>query len=89
MSLRSNKIFKYFIKGDPCQLISPHYEILSKKYNTNKYFKVDIDELDDVASIAEITAIPSFLVYDDGVLIDELVGASIEKLEELIKRNCI
>jgi thioredoxin 1 len=50
--------------------------------------KVDIDELDDVAAYVEISAIPTFRVYNNGELIDELIGASIEKLEDLIKRNC-
>ncbi len=76
------------MKGDPCQLISPHFEILSTKYKTLRYLKVDIDELDDVAAHVEISAIPTFRVYNNGELIDELVGASIDKLESLIQRNC-
>lgn len=72
---------------DPCQLINPHFDILSKKYKSIRYLKVDIDELDDVATHVEITAIPTFLVYENGKQIDELVGASVQKLEELIKRN--
>merc|ERR1712094_128902 len=48
-------------------------------------FKVDVDDCDSVAAKAGISAMPTFQVYKAGQKVDEIVGASPEKLEALIK----
>lgn len=70
----------------PCQMIKPEFERLSQVYTSVQFLKVDVDELNDVASNAGVRAMPTFKIYVDGNNVDELVGASKEKLEELIKK---
>jgi thioredoxin 1 len=37
-------------------MIAPFFEELSKKYPSLKFIKVDVDELDDIASDAGVSA---------------------------------
>ena len=67
-------------------MIAPFFEELSKKYTTLTFIKVDVDELEEISSEAGISAMPSFYIYKNGQIVDKLVGASKEKLEELIKK---
>lgn len=45
--------------------------------------KVDVDDLEEVASDAEVKAMPTFHLYVDGKKSKEVVGASKEKLRDL------
>jgi thioredoxin 1 len=67
-------------------MIGPFFEELSKKYTNLKFIKVDVDELEDVASEAGVSAMPSFYVYKEGKVVDTVVGASKDKLEALIAK---
>lgn len=68
-------------------MIAPFFEELSGKYPSVQFIKVDVDELDDVSSEAGVSAMPSFFMYKDGAKIDELVGASKEKLEAMVAKH--
>lgn len=70
----------------PCKMIGPFFDDLSKKYTGLKFVKVDVDELEDVTSEAGVSAMPSFYVYKDGKVVDQIVGASKEKLEALVQK---
>ncbi len=67
----------------PCKMIGPVFAQLSTKYTNLQFIKVDVDELEDVSGEAGVTAMPSFFVYKEGKVVDQLVGASQEKLEAL------
>ena len=67
-------------------MIGPYFEQLSKEYTNVNFIKVDVDELDDVSAEAGVSAMPSFFVYKNGQKVDELVGASKEKLQALIAK---
>ena len=99
-AVASSAEFKEIIKGDlvivdftatwcgPCKMIGPYFDELSKRYEKAKFIKVDVDELDDVASEAGVSAMPSFYVYKNGKVVDQMVGASKEKLEQLCEKYC-
>ena len=60
---------------------------LEKKYSTLKFYKVDVDDLGDIAAMNDIECMPTFILYKNGKEIERLMGANKEKLEELVKKN--
>lgn len=67
-------------------MISPEFDRLSESYANIIFLKVDVDEVEMVAAACGISAMPTFQVWKDGKKVDELVGASKEKLKELIEK---
>jgi len=68
----------------PCTYVAPGFVRLSEKYQDVLFVKVDTDKLKSVATSARIQALPTFQLILQGQKIDELKGANINKLEELI-----
>ena len=54
-----------------------------KSSQTSTFVKVDVDELDDVAASCGISAMPTFQLYSNGVMVKEMCGADKAKLEAL------
>ena len=48
--------------------------------------KVDVDELSEVSTSLKLGAMPTFIVYRNGEIIDQLIGASNKRLEQLITK---
>ncbi len=60
----------------PCRLISPIVEELSKEYEGKlKVVKVNTDDNPDTATNYHISGIPSLLLFKDGQVADQKVGA--------------
>merc|ERR1712012_380590 len=68
----------------PCQKIGPKFAELSEKeeYANLEFIKVDVDA-SSIAGDCGVSAMPTFHFYKKGEKVDELVGASEEKLVEL------
>ncbi|EME31394.1 thioredoxin 1 [Galdieria sulphuraria] len=75
----------------PCRMISPYLEELSSDATLNEkgvlFYKVDVDKLADVAQEVGITAMPTFICYRKGKKVEELVGASKDRLKHMIEKN--
>jgi thioredoxin 1 len=72
----------------PCRMIAPFIDQQAEKYPRIKFLKVDVDELEKVAQSANIRAMPTFIVYKNGALTNEIVrGANKDNILELIQRN--
>ncbi|DBA87995.1 hypothetical protein WJX77_008883 [Trebouxia sp. C0004] len=70
----------------PCRMISPYFEELSTKYSGVTFVKVDVDAVEAVAQECGISAMPTFQVWKNNQKVDELVGASKDKLQALVKK---
>jgi thioredoxin 1 len=72
----------------PCRAIAPSLEELASQYQGQvKIAKVDIDENQNVAQQFGISSIPNLLLFKDGKVVDQMVGAAPKaKLEALLKK---
>ncbi|KAI6133714.1 putative thioredoxin [Pisolithus croceorrhizus] len=69
----------------PCKAISPIFETLSKKFGTIKFRKVNTDEQEQISQEAGIRALPTFVVFQRGNKVQELVGANPNQLEAVVQ----
>ncbi|KAG7856939.1 hypothetical protein KL939_003724 [Ogataea angusta] len=68
----------------PCKTISPVVEKLSETHKDVKFFKVDVDNAQDVAMEYGISAMPTFITFKDGVKDGQFVGASPQAIQQLV-----
>ena len=70
----------------PCQMLTPILEELSKKNETLKIVKINVDEFQQLAVQNKVLSIPAIKIYKDGKLVNQTVGyQELEDLEALIK----
>ncbi|KAG6907471.1 hypothetical protein DXG01_008807 [Tephrocybe rancida] len=98
--IKSFKDFTEIINGDkpvvidfwatwcgPCRFISPILEKLSEnqEFADIGFYKVDVDDQEQIAQEVGIKAMPTFMVFHKGNKINELVGANQQGLQTLLK----
>ncbi len=67
----------------PCKMVSPIIKSLSKDYKGKIVFgKMNTDENQRLAMQFGITAIPTLLVFKDGKMIDNIIGAMPKEILE-------
>ena len=59
----------------PCQFMLPIFSRLAKRYKTIKFARVNVDDAQSVAARYGVYAIPTFLMFKNGQVIDKAVGA--------------
>jgi thiol-disulfide isomerase/thioredoxin len=59
----------------------------SDTYPDARFYKLDVDEVPDVAQELSVRAMPTFMLFKDGEKVGEVVGANPTALETAIKNN--
>ena len=59
----------------PCKLTSPIIEELSEEHKDVSFVKVNVDNNQELASQYSVFSIPTFIVFKDGKLATQFVGA--------------
>ncbi|KAJ1500762.1 Thioredoxin-2 [Coelomomyces lativittatus] len=77
----------YAVWCGPCKMIAPKLEELSTKYTNVTFLKVDVDELQELATEYSITAMPTFILFKNESQLEVIVGSNVAKLEEAIKKH--
>ena len=72
----------------PCRAIAPHVDALANEYAGKlKVGKCDIDSNQGIPQQFEIRSIPTLLVFKEGKVVGQLVGAVARtKIEDLVKK---
>jgi thioredoxin 1 len=72
----------------PCRAIAPHVDALANEYAGKlKVGKCDIDSNQGIPQQFEIRSIPTLLVFKDGKVVGQLVGAVARtKIEDMVKK---
>lgn len=69
----------------PCKMLSPILEELSNEVDYN-FYKVDVDEEQEIAIKFGVMSIPTLLIFENGELKDKIVGfRTKEELEKVLK----
>lgn len=74
----------------PCKAIAPKISAMSQeeKYkNSVDFYKIDVDEVPDVAQELGIRAMPTFLIYKDGEKVEEVVGANERAIRAAVDKH--
>ncbi|KAI3930519.1 hypothetical protein MKX01_036965 [Papaver californicum] len=71
----------------PCRFITPVLVELAKILPDVTFLKVDVDELKSVAQDWAIEAMPTFVFLKEGTIVDRVVGAKKEDLEQAIAKH--
>lgn len=73
----------------PCRAIAPHLEDLATKYAGQAIVgKLNVDEESQTAGALGIRALPTLLLFKNGQVAEQLVGAvSKDRIEALIKAH--
>lgn len=67
----------------PCKVVAPKYEQFAKKFyraGSCVLLKEDIDK----GLSADIQGVPTFLIYKEGQLVETVVGANLDVVEEKV-----
>lgn len=59
----------------PCKFMLPIFTRISKKYPNVKFARVNVDQAQGISQRYQVYAIPTFLVFKGGKLVDKAVGA--------------
>lgn len=69
----------------PCRQFAPVFEEAADEHSDITFAKVDIDENPELASMANVTSVPTLMAFRDGILLHQSAGALPKaQLEELI-----
>ncbi|MFN4336733.1 MAG: thioredoxin [Candidatus Nitrosocaldus sp.] len=75
----------------PCQFMLPIFDRLARKYGDRMVFaRLNVDENNAIAARYDVYAIPTFILFKDGKIVDRAIGAVGEiGLERLIKKYIV
>ena len=68
-------------------MIAPKVVEFSNQYTNAHFYKIDVDEVPDVAQELGIRAMPTILYFKNGEKIGEVVGAQPKAIETAITTN--
>jgi len=72
----------------PCKTIAPKIVAMADEMKDFCLFaKVDVDENEETAEKYEIQAMPTFLIFANGMKVDSMAGANETKIREMINKN--
>lgn len=72
----------------PCLMMAPIVDELSEKFKGKiKFGKINVSDNESIAQKFHISSIPHFIVFKDGKIIEQFIGAmSPEELEEKLSK---
>jgi thioredoxin 1 len=73
----------------PCRVVAPLVEQLAQEYSDSiKVVKIDVDQDKPLAKKYEVRSIPAVLIFKNGELVENLVGAKpYEEFNDAVKKN--
>ena len=70
----------------PCKMLSPVIDELSEELSDINFYKLNVDESDEVVRKYSVMSIPTLLIFEDGELKNTSVGfKNKDQVKELLK----
>jgi len=69
----------------PCRMMAPVYETMSKEHPSIAFGKVDVDDNNEAAAEFDVSAIPTFVLFDGDKPVKKFAGADQAQLQSSIK----
>lgn len=76
----------------PCKMIAPYLDQMQEKLgNSATFYKVDVDQENQLAGTQNVTAMPTLKIFNNGHEVKTIVGADLQGLwdgiQEQLKNN--
>jgi thioredoxin len=72
----------------PCKLVDPHFTELSKDYIECIFYKVDVDDSDEVANTYDVVKLPTIVAIRNGEEIGRISGSNLKNITKFIADIC-
>ncbi len=59
----------------PCRQFAPVFEAAAEEHSDITFAKVDIDDNPELASLANVSSVPTLMAFRDGILLHQSAGA--------------
>ena len=71
----------------PCKVIAPKIVAMSGEFPSVRFYKIDVDEVPDVAQEYGVRAMPTFMIFKGEVKVAEIVGANPGAIKAAIEKE--
>ena len=71
----------------PCKVIAPQIVKMSDAFPSVRFYKLDVDDVPDVAQELGVRAMPTFYIFNKGDKVNEVVGANQKALEAMVQKE--
>ena len=72
----------------PCRMVAPVLDEIASQNDSVRIAKLNVDENQDIAMRFDVSSIPTFILFKDGVPADRMLGAMPKSaFEDFINRN--
>lgn len=70
----------------PCKSITPHIQKLSESSKSVDFYKIDIDQNQELAEEYEVASVPTFIMFKDKAIAQRVLGANAQKIDEMVSK---
>lgn len=71
----------------PCRMLSPIIDELSEEIDTCEFYKLNVDDAENISREYGIMSIPTILIFENGKEIDKTIGLKTkEELKKIIEK---